>query len=465
MKGRTRDEIDARGSHDIPESWQETFQCPADEWLQEVETTLDEADDGEAFEEEMPEHDPLHDETWDAEEPHHEAHAGEGLHYEAGEGEGLHHEAGEGEGLHHEAGGGEGEGLHHEAGEGEGLHHEAGGGEGEGLHHGAGEGEGLHDEAGEGEGLHDEDLDGEGLHHEAGGGEGEGLHDDAWDGEGLHHEAGGGEGEGLHDDGWDGEGLHHEAGGGEGEGLHDDGWDGEGLHHSAGEGEGLRHEAGEGEGLHDEAGEGEGGGSDPSSTSWTTETATPGSPWEHEEWPKIQWPGEKMRKPRASNRSNKVEDVKETLDDTREPSKARWGSAEIKWGPVTKIGLATFMQQAFGQEVDFHTFSLKDLILFVKKKSHLDLDGENVPHYVKSTIDYLSELWTTWNTDDADDIAYWLMETCLPQVGSIDSIVFHQPSLVSMYCYSPALKVNSQFSSHDLGGDGTLIFLLKTKHG
>ena len=378
MKGRTRDEIDARGSHDIPESWQETFQCPADEWLQDVETTLDEADDGEAFEEEMPEHDPaLRDETWDAEEPHHEAHAGEGLHYEAGEGEGLHHEAGEGEGLH--------------------------------------------DEAGEGEGLHDENLDGEGL--------------------------------------------HHEAGGGEGEGLHDDGWDGEGLHHSAGEGEGLRHEAGEGEGLHDEAGEGEGGGSDLSSTSWTTETATPGSPWEHEEWPKIQWPGEKKRKPRASNRSNKVEDVKETLDDTREPSKARWGSAEIKWGPVTKIGLATFMQQAFGQEVDFHTFSLKDLILFVKKKSHLDLDGENVPHYVKSTIDYLSELWTTWNTDDADDIAYWLMETCLPQVGSIDSIVFHQPSLVSMYCYSPALKVNSQFSSHDLGGDGTLIFLLKTKHG
>ena len=76
------------------------------------------------------------------------------------------------------------------------------------------------------------------------------------------------------------------------------------------------------------------------------------------------------------------------------------------------------MQQAFGQEVDFHTFSLKGLISYVKKEGRLD-GGQKIPHYVKSTIDYVSELRTTWNTDDVDDIAYWLMETCVPQACSI----------------------------------------------
>ena len=76
------------------------------------------------------------------------------------------------------------------------------------------------------------------------------------------------------------------------------------------------------------------------------------------------------------------------------------------------------MQQAFGQEVDFHTFSLEDLISYVKKEGPL-VGGQQVPHYVKSTIDYVFELWSTWNIDEEADISYWLMETCLPQVCSI----------------------------------------------
>ena len=58
MKGRTRDQIDACGSHDILEIWQETIQCPADQWLQDVEALHDEAYAGEGMEEETPEHDP-----------------------------------------------------------------------------------------------------------------------------------------------------------------------------------------------------------------------------------------------------------------------------------------------------------------------------------------------------------------------------------------------------------------------
>ena len=74
----------------------------------------------------------------------------------------------------------------------------------------------------------------------------------------------------------------------------------------------------------DEAGEGEGGeeeenANDPvvipetfSDPSYTTETATPGSPWEWEPpRPKQNNPGEKPRKPRASNRKKPSDATKD----------------------------------------------------------------------------------------------------------------------------------------------------------
>lgn len=171
------------------------------------------------------------------------------------------------------------------------------------------------------------------------------------------------------------------------------------------------------EGVEEEQGE-----EDP--VSEMTETATPGSAWEFEApRPKLNYEGDKPRKPRASNRANQIAAAasEKALDEA-------WGSDAIntlKWGPVTKVGKATFMT-AFGQEVDFHTFNLKELIAYAKKVDFTHLD---MPSYVASTLGYIWELWSTWNTDSEEDVAFWLMETCLPQISSCYSFSFFSQTL------------------------------------
>ena len=192
----------------------------------------------------------------------------------------------------------------------------------------------------------------------------------------------------------------------------------------------------------DEAGEGEGGeeeenANDPvvipetfSDPSYTTETATPGSPWEWEPpRPKQNNPGEKPRKPRASNRKKPSDATKDAAsghqDGGNDGEAQAWvgvvgqsKSDGISWGPLTKYGFATFMH-ACGQAIDFHDFKLKDLIRFTKDLETVDCYVMDSPDYVKATVNYIWDLWTTWNTDSVDDVSYWLMETSVPQIDPL----------------------------------------------
>ena len=147
---------------------------------------------------------------------------------------------------------------------------------------------------------------------------------------------------------------------------------------------------------------------------WMTETATPGSPWEFEPpLPKISHPGDLPRKPRASNRANKRR--QEGGADLGDGKVGHLTSDAVKWGPVTKTGAAYFIMQAFGQEIDFHSFSLQDLIHFTKTKNDKVLECcKDAPAYVQATVSYILELWSTWNTDSVEDVAFWLMETSYP---------------------------------------------------
>ena len=129
-----------------------------------------------------------------------------------------------------------------------------------------------------------------------------------------------------------------------------------------------------------------------------TETATPGSPWEYEEpRPKLHHVGDKPRKPRASNRANQraAAASKETKALDADQARGSDSTNTVKWGPVTKVGKATMMS-AFGQQVDFHTLNLKELIDYAKK---VDTTSWDLPPYVESTLGYIWELWSTWNTD------------------------------------------------------------------
>lgn len=152
---------------------------------------------------------------------------------------------------------------------------------------------------------------------------------------------------------------------------------------------------------------------------WMTETATPGSAWEYSPpRPKISHPGDLPRKPRASKRAKRQEDGADLGDG----KVGHLTLDAVKWGPVTKTGAAYFIMQAFGQEIDFHDFSLQDLIHFVKTKNDKALECcKDAPAYVQATVSYILELWSTWNTDSVEDVAYWLMEASYPHFSAITS--------------------------------------------
>ena len=177
---------------------------------------------------------------------------------------------------------------------------------------------------------------------------------------------------------------------------------------------------------------------------WMTETATPGSAWEYSPpRPKISHPGDLPRKPRASKKApKKCEEAGADLGDVKV---GRLTSDVVKWGPVTKTGAAYFIMQAFGQEIDFHNFSLQDLIHFTKKKNDKVLECcKDAPAYVQATVSYILELWSTWNTDSEEDVAYWLMEMSYPHFSAITSQAPFLISDVPRWKWNPDLPLAEQ---------------------
>lgn len=145
-------------------------------------------------------------------------------------------------------------------------------------------------------------------------------------------------------------------------------------------------------------------------TSWTTETSIETK--------------EKRRRPRASKQqpSGAAKGAASGCEDRGTGEAQAWvgvvgqsRSDGVSWGPVTKSGFATFMH-ACGQAIDFHEFNLKELIRFTKDLEIVDCYVKDSPDYVKATVQYIWDLWATWNTDSVEDVAYWLMESSVPQI-------------------------------------------------
>ena len=94
----------------------------------------------------------------------------------------------------------------------------------------------------------------------------------------------------------------------------------------------------------------------------------------------------------------------------------------ITWGPISKAAAVHFQQSVFGvQVIDFHSFSLKDLIAYTKKIDYVTLDCcKDAPAYVGATIGYIGWLWTEWHVDGLADVAYWLMEQSHPKFSFME---------------------------------------------
>lgn len=91
----------------------------------------------------------------------------------------------------------------------------------------------------------------------------------------------------------------------------------------------------------------------------------------------------------------------------------------ITWGPISKVAAVHFQQSVFGvQAIDFHSFSLKDLIAYTKTIDYVALDCcKDAPGYVGKTIGYIGWLWAEWHVDGLADVAYWLMEESHPKLS------------------------------------------------
>ncbi len=93
----------------------------------------------------------------------------------------------------------------------------------------------------------------------------------------------------------------------------------------------------------------------------------------------------------------------------------------ITWGPISKVAAVHFQQSVFGvQAIDFHSFSLKDLIAYTKKIDYVTLDCcKDAPAYVGATIGYIGWLGAEWHVDGLADVAYWLMEATHPKFSFV----------------------------------------------
>lgn len=91
----------------------------------------------------------------------------------------------------------------------------------------------------------------------------------------------------------------------------------------------------------------------------------------------------------------------------------------ITWGPISKVAAVHFQQSVFGvQAIDFHSFSLKDLIAYTKTIDYVALDCcKDAPDYVGKTIGYIGWFWAEWHVDGLSDVAYWLMEESHPKLS------------------------------------------------
>ena len=90
---------------------------------------------------------------------------------------------------------------------------------------------------------------------------------------------------------------------------------------------------------------------------------------------------------------------------------------EIKWGPITKKGLAHFML-AFAQadeklkpaEKDPEKMDFIELLDFSLSLADITKIPENIPAHIQATIRYVMELNTAWGVNNYDDIGWWLNE-------------------------------------------------------
>ena len=81
---------------------------------------------------------------------------------------------------------------------------------------------------------------------------------------------------------------------------------------------------------------------------------------------------------------------------------------EVRWGPVTKQGLSTFMAH-FGEEMtpDVEGMDLATLVDYAVLHAPPNLP-ETIPKHVADSIWYIKELADKWDLKDIADFDYWL---------------------------------------------------------
>ena len=119
----------------------------------------------------------------------------------------------------------------------------------------------------------------------------------------------------------------------------------------------------------------------------------------------------KEKKLRRSAHLKKMEEEPKVGKHFYQASYSTGGSTshDIRWGPITKSGLATFMA-FFGQEnpdLDVAGMELHELVDYAMSKAPKDLP-DLIPENIAQSIRYIQELASKWGVYDYEDIDWWL---------------------------------------------------------